>query len=235
MMVKATMSRAYQMRVGLVAALLLVFCLFPSPITGFLYDAVVRYPEQQRIYEEYVEVRETHEDWRSEWVQRMQAHGYPEVPEGRSEMDITTQYIFAGITGGLGLLFLFGFLRTFGRWVAVDDEGLLTSARQRARWAAITSVDQERWETKGIAVVHYRTDAGQPARITLDDWKYDREPTQAIFEHARREVARANGEQIDGDDVAAAAGGVARGAGDAPDAPPGQQAEATGGPVDRDA
>ena len=45
----------------------------------------------------------------------------------------------------------------------------------------IESVDKERWDRKGIAVVRYRLPDGLASAFTLDDFVYDQQPTDAIF------------------------------------------------------
>ena len=188
MAVTARISKAYRIRLGAMAALLLAFS------GWFFYDGAIGYPEQQRVFELWEDLRENHPEWRAEWNQLMNEHGYPANPDGKSELDIFVQYLLGVITGGLGLLFLFGFVRTFGRWVAADDEALTANGGHRAAFDRIESVDTERWDRKGIAIVHYRDGAGQPRRITLDDWKFDREATQAIYQQLQGKLGQGDGE-----------------------------------------
>ncbi len=194
MAVTARISTSYRVRLGAIALLAFVFCLVPSRVTGFLYDGMIRYPERQQIYLEWEQLREERDDWRQEWQRRMAEHGYPERPTQYTDTDIAVQYLIAAILGVVGLVFLFGFVRTFGRWVAIDDDALTANGGHRATFDRIESVDADRWDTKGIAIVHYRDDADQLKRITLDDWKFEREPTQAIYQQLRQKLAQRDGQ-----------------------------------------
>jgi hypothetical protein len=46
----------------------------------------------------------------------------------------------------------------------------------------IQAVDKTRWDRKGLAVVDYETTEGKKGRFTIDDYAYDREATDAIFD-----------------------------------------------------
>jgi hypothetical protein len=45
----------------------------------------------------------------------------------------------------------------------------------------IRSIDKTDWDKKGIAYVHYETANGTTGRIRLDDFIYERTPTDEIF------------------------------------------------------
>jgi hypothetical protein len=92
-----------------------------------------------------------------------------------------TQKILGGITAPVGLYFLFTFVMSMGRWVEADEQGVRTRGGQETDYASIKSIDKSRWQSKGIAVVQYEKN-GQAGRITLDDWKFEREPTKRILE-----------------------------------------------------
>jgi hypothetical protein len=48
--------------------------------------------------------------------------------------------------------------------------------------SAITRIDKSRWDRKGIAHLDYQLPTGQTGRLTLDDFIYDRPPTDQILE-----------------------------------------------------
>lgn len=58
----------------------------------------------------------------------------------------------------------------------------------------ITNVDSTLWKRKGIAALDYKTAAGQSGTINLDDFVYDRKPTDAIYARVAPEAAAANAE-----------------------------------------
>ena len=51
---------------------------------------------------------------------------------------------------------------------------------------AITRLNKRRWE-KGIAVVRY-TDATGDGKLVLDDWKFEREPTDRIGDEVEKRL-----------------------------------------------
>ena len=65
----------------------------------------------------------------------------------------------------------------------------------------ITQIDKSKWDRKGIAYLNYTLPTGQSGRLTLDDFVYDRPPTDRILEtiEARLGVA-AEGASVSQDD-----------------------------------
>lgn len=180
MAVRANISKGYIWRPGVIGAAGLVFC------GWFLYDGFVKYPGQELRWETYNRIRLEYEKSPNEaqriWEQTARDKGWSITkPIERAENDIFTQKVFAGITAPLGLYFVFSFLSFLGRWVEADEEGLRTRSGQRVPYGSIKSVDKSRWDRKGIAVIHYESD-GRAGKITLDDWKFDREPTKRIMQ-----------------------------------------------------
>jgi hypothetical protein len=45
----------------------------------------------------------------------------------------------------------------------------------------ITRIDKQKWDRKGIVYLYYTTQAGQSGVIVLDDFIYDRPPTDEIY------------------------------------------------------
>jgi hypothetical protein len=48
--------------------------------------------------------------------------------------------------------------------------------------AAITTIDKSKWDRKGIAKIDYELPTGAKGKLTLDDFIYDRPPTDRILE-----------------------------------------------------
>jgi hypothetical protein len=53
----------------------------------------------------------------------------------------------------------------------------------------VTQLDKSKWDRKGIAVVHYDSGAAGPRRLVLDDFVYQRQPTDRIVEHIEGRIA----------------------------------------------
>jgi hypothetical protein len=54
---------------------------------------------------------------------------------------------------------------------------------------SITEVDKRLWDRKGIAFVGYELPDGKKGRVKLDDFIYDRKPTDEIYDRIVAEVA----------------------------------------------
>ena len=204
MPVKANIWSGYRFRVGLIAAICLGFA------SWCLYDAKVKYPLHNRInaaYEsmlsEYARANPnvSEEDAKVEvddkkWPPLATEEGWPtdplKLPHRHSGTDIFTQYLMLTLTAPFGLVFGFLFLRCRGRWVACDEQGLTTSWGQTAPFDQITRLNKRRWK-KGIAIVYHQAN-GQELKLTLDDWKFDRELMDQIVAEVE---SRLSPDQID--------------------------------------
>ncbi|MEZ6192739.1 MAG: hypothetical protein R3C45_15805 [Phycisphaerales bacterium] len=181
MAVRANISKGYIWRPGLIGIAALVFSAW------FFYDGLVKYPRLMKMWDEYNQiVQDTPGDPVEQaklWAEHAQQNGWPkETPKKKMEdKDILTQKVLGFITAPVGLYFLFTFVMSLGRWIEADEQGVRTRSGQETDYASIKSIDKSRWQSKGIAVVQYEK-AGQPGRITLDDWKFEREPIKRILE-----------------------------------------------------
>ena len=179
MSVRASISKGYIWRPGVIGLAAL------GASGWFAYDGMVKYPRQKQMWESYNEISREHVDDPIEaakvWEETAASHGWSnKKPVEKTDTDIMTQKIIAAGTAPVGLFFLYGFFTSRGRWVEADEQGLATSSGQKAPFDSINSLDKSRWQSKGIAVVHYDGDGGA-GRIVLDDWKFEREPTQQIL------------------------------------------------------
>jgi len=182
---KATISPGYRWRLALVAALLLGFG------GWFLKDGYVTYPKERLIAEEFKQFSD--EGRREQWPEYARAKGWPDGtlgPPGKdhSDWDILLQKILGFACLPVGLLFLIGTIRTLGRWIALDDQTLSTSAGHAVPLSAITRINKDRWQSKGIAIVYF-THEGRTGRIVLDDWKYDQKATEQILAEIEKVAA----------------------------------------------
>ena len=179
MAVRATISKGYIWRPGVIGAMMLIFS------GWFLYDGTVKYPRQERMWYAYNQIMQDNPGDPNVaaqlWAEHAETEGWATTrPEKREINDKLTQKILAAITAPVGLFFMWSFLSARGRWVEVDEQSVRTSRGQVAEYDSISSIDKSRWQRKGIAVVHYGQD-GTEGRIVLDDWKFEREPTKRIL------------------------------------------------------
>lgn len=192
MSVRATIATSYRARLGIIALALIGFAGWAA------YDGFVKYPKLKDRYDRYVEVSEQHpKDYQQVWQEVAAENGWPtDTPSKKTQQSIFTQYVIMGITLPLGLYFAFVFIRAGGRWVEATPDALTTHDGKRATWDEIKNIDKTRWKSKGIAVVEY-DDNGETKRITLDDWKFDREPTASILAEVEARTGLGGGDEGD--------------------------------------
>ena len=185
MEVTAKMSPDYRWRRGLLAIVLIGWAGWS------FYDGVVTYPDQRQRAEAFLQLRNSGEsDWAAKWQHAARQHGWLVDDPGKphSRQDIITQYIYVAITLPAGLLCVWSFVRSFRRWIAADESGLLTSSGKRVPFDTITGLNLDRWDRKGIAVVLYDSADGL-GKLVLDDWKYDRTATGALVDRVQSHLA----------------------------------------------
>jgi len=199
MAAKASMRTGYVARLIIIGLMFLIFGMF------FLYDAMIRYPQKQFMHEEYLRFqKEYKEDFGSRWSEYALEKGWPVVignEKPKTDMDITTQYIFFVICMAIAVPFLIAYIRSRGKWIATDEKGISTNRGVTVFWDQIESLDRSRWKSKGIAVVHYAGDGGVNSRVTLDDWKYETEPIRQIVTEIEQHLGLSDpAEQSDSDE-----------------------------------
>jgi hypothetical protein len=190
-MTKAMISPGYRWRLVLVAVLGFGFA------GWFLKDGFLDYPRQRRIFEAYDQFVKN--DRQADWPAYAQERGWPDGimgPPGKnySDKDIMLQKVLGFVLLPLGLIFLAGAARTVGRWIGLDEDGVITSWGQKVPFAAITHINKERWDSKGIAVLFYEV-RGEEKRLVLDDWKYDQKATEEILAAVERDAGSSGQDQ----------------------------------------
>lgn len=142
MPVEAHMNPAWAGRWLLIATVLLVFA------GWYGYDAAIGYPSQNR-------AAATQDE---------------DLPYSRQE--IATQWIIAGACSILAAAVLLNIALHARRTWSADDQRLRGPGGLDITFDRITAIDRSRWDSKGIATLHYQTGTSQPRRIKLDAWVY---------------------------------------------------------------
>jgi hypothetical protein len=161
----------------------------------FLYDGAIGYPARRvRGFEEFksdykamftdpitsamdVTDFEAHADESrlEKWHEYVHERDIPSAP------DVTMQFIMAGLTGSIAAFLLSIPLRARGKWIEVDEQGLVSSWGDGFNFDQVELVNKRQWRSKGIAKVTYRDAGGRKRRFVIDDYKFDRYPTDAIL------------------------------------------------------
>ena len=106
--------------------------------------------------------------WNQLWLEYSAQQGFPETPveQPYDARKINEQWIVFWICLILASTSLFFLLRTLCRSIKVDQEALTAANGQRIPYADLKQLDLRKWDTKGIAYVHYDGPSGRgKARI----------------------------------------------------------------------
>jgi hypothetical protein len=103
-------------------------------------------------------------------------------------MDLLIQKILCFSLPAIGLaVFAWSFYKSRGSYHLAGNV-LTVPGHPPVPLDAITSIDKTDWDRKGIAYLHYELPGPTPVkgRLTLDDFVYERDPTDKIFKHVQR-------------------------------------------------
>lgn len=189
---RATVANGYRWR-------LVIIGLVGVGYAGWaVYDATINYPGKQdrrEAYEQFVSARSNDPNVLSQWAEHAREKGWDtDEPEKMSERDILTQWVLFGIAFPVGMYHLVQWGLWSRRFIEGDDDGVRAHGGQSFTWDQVTAVDAQKWDRKGIAHIQYDSGSGKN-ELTLDDWKYERAPADAIFELLQANV---DADKIDG-------------------------------------
>jgi hypothetical protein len=107
----------------------------------------------------------------------------------RTDSDLRLQKRLAVICPLAGLAMLgWALYRSRGTYWMSGDE-IRVPGHPPIRIGDITQIDKRLWDRKGIAHLDYKLPDGTTGRFTLDDFLYERKPTDAIYERILKAVA----------------------------------------------
>lgn len=169
MLAQAKVNREWAVR------LIVIGLLFIGFGGWFVYDGLVAWPAQVQKYKLVYDIPEGGDQTQAreypDWKKQLEDAGHdpdinPKDLAYHSDLDITMQFIYAGICLPIGLLSIFWLFINSRRKLFADDNGVTFGSR-RLEYDQITGIDKTRWDSKGIAVLE-----SSHKSITLDDWKF---------------------------------------------------------------
>ncbi len=167
----------------------------------FFWDGAIGYPRKNERYAEWKRFRDEGRsaDWPAlaeqkgwkvdEWPKYADEHGWkePYPPVALGPEKIKEQYFFGALWTAIGLGILAYWAQQVRRVLKIDDEAVITPAGTRVPFDAITGLGLKKWESKGLAKVRYEVE-GQPGTFTVDDYKFETEPTRQILDEIKRRL-----------------------------------------------
>lgn len=178
MQLQAKISREWRDRMIIVLILLL------GSAGWFFYDGAVSYPAYNEKADAYAEIQRVYgadetlanEKWKALAIER---HWDTEdLPKKRKNEEQQFHWCFGLLVATSA--FLIWMLRDMRRVIVATDDcftGISTAfppfnPLKKVHFASVRGIDKRRWEKKGIAVVHYKNEDGEPRTVYIDDYKY---------------------------------------------------------------
>jgi hypothetical protein len=170
----AKASREYRVKRLIIVAMLVVFGLW------FGYDGFINWPnENARIKAIGTEIEAARKANDEAKVKALDAER-SKLKE-HSDTDLMFQKVLCFTLPPLGLAVLAWSLYNSRGAYRLQDERLHVPGHPPIPLDAIRSIDKTDWDRKGIAYVNYELVNGAKGAARLDDFIYDRVPTDAIF------------------------------------------------------
>ena len=111
--------------------------------------------------------------WNKLWLEYSKERGFPSNPaeEPYTARKIGEQWVVFWICLTLAGAAVFILVRTLGRSISADQEGITSQQGRRVPYADLKTLDLRKWETKGLAFLDYDGATGT-GRIRIDGLTY---------------------------------------------------------------
>jgi len=163
--VVAKLSKTWKNRQLMIAGFLAAFALW------FIYDGAIGWPAKNEQHAAHEKMKE--EGRVAEWPDYSRKQGWPlKPPDHAYDADqIRQQFYLAGFAlagSGVALALL---VVCLPRTMRADDDAAYSPKGLRVPFSNVTAVDKKKWDSKGIAIAHYREN-GDSKKLVIDDYKY---------------------------------------------------------------
>lgn len=130
--------------------------------------------------------------WKKLWLEYSKEQGYNSEPveEAYTARKIYEQWVVFWICLALSVGALFFLIRTLGRSIQANAEGVTTQQGKSVRYTDFKTLDLRKWDTKGLAFIDYDGPSGK-GRIRIDGLTYggfkkdQGEPAEALMRKIR--------------------------------------------------
>jgi hypothetical protein len=106
-----------------------------------------------------------------------------------SDLDIFLQKLLATVCIPFGLFWAFRCFKLSSGEYRLTGNTLQVPGHPPVELEEIVAIDRRKWDRKGIAYLTYEKTGGPTGVITLDDFIFERPPTDKIFEIIERSVS----------------------------------------------
>jgi hypothetical protein len=120
--------------------------------------------------------------------QEAMARGLDPSRKPHSDADILINQGLGILLPPLGIFLLAWMLRSSRGEIRLVGDVLSVPGHPPVPLINIESIDKQKWDRKGIAILSYRLDTGKFGKIKLDDFVYDRSPIDQIFERVEQSL-----------------------------------------------
>jgi hypothetical protein len=171
----------------------------------FLYDGFVKYPRENELVKELqrrqLEAERVNDQATLDEVRpKLKEHTF------HTDTSLLTQRLLGFALPPLGVALLIWALYNSRGEYRMSGTKLSVPGHPTIDLAEIKTVNNSLWDRKGIAYVAYETAQGQSGEIRLDDFIYDRPPTDRIYERIADHMGIAREDEDEGEDESEDAG-----------------------------
>lgn len=155
------------------------------------YDGFVRYPQHNRDRAALVAEKEAADKAGDATVSAEKGKAIRDWGNEHSPTDILLQKILGFVLAPIGLYLLVKFLKESRGTLRLEGDVLYTPGHPPVPIPSITGLENAKWEKKGIAFFDYRLADGTSGRIRVDDFIFERPPTDAIHDELIAKMPKA--------------------------------------------
>jgi hypothetical protein len=173
--------------------------LFVAMGAWFALDGWKRYPEENaRIAD--LQVRQKAAETRGDQAELGRVNAELKNYSYHNDASLLLQRVFAVVLPILGITLLIRALHNSRGAYRLSGTKLSVPGHPTINFSEIEEVDDDLWDRKGIAYIKYKTTAGQSGELRLDDFVYDRPPTDAIYDRIAEHLGLNDDDDDDEDD-----------------------------------
>ena len=153
----------------------------------FLYDGYKGWPEHNRKLDEAEQMRNDAEAAHDQPRYDAISHQISRMHARYSDSSLFLQKLLGFALPPIGIIFLIRMLKASRGEIRLKDDVITAPGHPPIPFTAIRELDKRQWDRKGIAIVTYEVD-GRMGILTLDDFVYDQDPIDAIYDRVLKYV-----------------------------------------------